>query len=145
MTVVKLLWKKTYLLDSFFLWIFDLIAFDLFFRKLVEATKCLTQNVPNSKFTLPRLTVGNPRLLGNKMKRSMSLSAFWEHPQVRTVYNSILNNWWFCSFFLNLHRKGDIKIKYRALNKKIAIKYDKLYIFFNYWKSEYEKHFFKTR
>ncbi|XP_045196736.1 wee1-like protein kinase 1-B [Mercenaria mercenaria] len=45
-------------------------------QKLVEATKCLTQNVPNSKFVLPRLTIGNPRLLGNKMKRSMSLSAF---------------------------------------------------------------------
>ncbi|KAL4232591.1 Mitosis inhibitor protein kinase wee1 [Mactra antiquata] len=45
-------------------------------QKLVEATKCLTQNLPSSKFVLPSTSVASSRLIGNKMKRSMSLSAF---------------------------------------------------------------------
>ncbi|KAH3728006.1 wee1-like protein kinase 1-A isoform X2 [Dreissena polymorpha] len=43
-------------------------------QKLVEATQCLTQNT--TKFAFPKLTVGNSRLIGNKMKRSMSMTAF---------------------------------------------------------------------
>lgn len=45
-------------------------------QKLVEATRCLTQNVPSSKIALQTLKNRNSRLVGNKMKRSMSLSAF---------------------------------------------------------------------